>query len=214
MWQTGHQLESGTNTYHTAVCIYSIQQHAPARHGATKLAKMRHGMRTVRCARAVALLTLLASAPAGALRRLHSGSATVVAACPSHLDDCTAPLLAALLAPGATMVIIPSAPRAVWPVLPMEMTAAASNRRVVFEPGLTIEAKRGAFRGGADSLLTCTGLENVTVEGAGARFLMHRADYANASAYTPSESRMGMQIMGCKNISVHGINISSTVRAH
>ena len=89
-------------------------------------------------------------------------------------------------------------------------SGASSNRRVVFEPGVTIEAKRGAFLGGADSLLTARLLENVTLEGHGALFRMQKQDYTNASRYNHSESRMGLQLLGCRNVSVVGLNVSST----
>lgn len=134
-----------------------------------------------------------------------------VASCPISADDCTGELMAALNRARTSTVIIPSYPRAVWPVTPLEMAnASASNRRVIFQPGLTIEAKRGAFKGGADSLLMCKNIENVSFEGRGATFLMHRSDYANKSLYNRSESRMGLQIHGCRNVSVTGLNISST----
>jgi hypothetical protein len=135
-----------------------------------------------------------------------------VASCPLNVDDCTGELMAALNRPGVSTVIVPSYPRAVWPVTPLEMGNAASNRRVVFRPGLTIEAKRGAFQGGADSLLMCRNLENVSFEGSGgATFLMHRSDYANSSLYNHSESRMGVELHGCRNVSLSGLNINSTV---
>ena len=135
-----------------------------------------------------------------------------VASCPLNADDCTGELMAALNHPGVSTVIVPSYPRAVWPVTPLEMGNAASNRRVIFRPGLTIEAKRGAFQGGADSLLMCRNLENVSFEGSGgATFLMHRRDYANSSLYNHSESRMGVELHGCRNVSLSGLNINSTV---
>ena len=146
-------------------------------------------------------------------RTVSAYSGTFVASCPISADDCTNELMAALNMPGVSTVIVPSYPRRVWPVTPLEMAnATASNRQVIFQPGLTIEAKRGAFHGGADSLLMCKSLENVTFKGSGATLLMRRSDYANASLYNHSESRMGLQLHGCRNISIYGLNISSTVR--
>jgi hypothetical protein len=76
-------------------------------------------------------------------------TAVVVATCQLGADDCTSELMAAFNRPGVERVVVPSAPRAVWPVsLPLEMSnATASHRRVIFQPGVTIEAKRGAFKG-------------------------------------------------------------------
>jgi hypothetical protein len=50
----------------------------------------------------------------------------------------------------------------------------------------------------------------VSLEGRGATFLMHRRDYANALLYNHSESRHGLQILGCRNISISGLKINGT----
>ena len=115
----------------------------------------------------------------------------------------------ALSSPGAQTVVVP-ANRAVWPTRPLAMEVGASNRRVVFEPGVTVEALKGAFHNGTDSLLSCYGLQNVSFEGTQAALRMHKADYANHHKYSHSESRMGLQLMGCRNVSVIGLNISAT----
>ena len=80
---------------------------------------------------------------------------------------------AAVPAPDADTVLIP-ANRAVWPTGPLMMYNTSSNRRVVFEAGVTVEALKGGFVGGADSLLSCYGVENVSFLGAGATLRMHK----------------------------------------
>jgi hypothetical protein len=160
------------------------------------------------CCCPAALLLLLGLARGAAAA---GGGGTVTASCPLAAVDCTAELQAALTAPAAHTVVVPAFPRAVWPVLPLFMSnASASNRRVVFESGVTVEAIRGAFKNGDSSLLLCMNIENVTFEGAGATFLMHRADYANHHKYNHSESRMGLELHGVANVTVTGLNISST----
>ena len=63
---------------------------------------------------------------------------------------------------------------------------------------------RGAFQGGADSLLTLTGVENVSIEARGATFRMWRSDYDNTTLYNHSESRHGLQIYGTRGLIVTG----------
>ena len=110
---------------------------------------------------------LIAAAGAQGLGR------TFVAECPAAQSDCTSALQAALTRPDADTVLIP-ANRAVWPTGPLMMYNTSSNRRVVFEAGVTVEALKGGFVGGADSLLSCYGVDNVSFLGAGATLRMHK----------------------------------------
>jgi hypothetical protein len=170
------------------------------------------------CGRALlAMGVLLLAVPLSHTRQAAPGlghpssrdAAVVTADCPAERQDCTEQLQMALSSPGAQTVVVP-ANRAVWPTRPLAMEVGASNRRVVFEPGVTVEALKGAFHNGTDSLLSCYGLQNVSFEGTQAALRMHKADYANHHKYSHSESRMGLQLMGCRNVSVIGLNISAT----
>ena len=98
-------------------------------------------------------------------RALQHNSSTVAVACPLTETDCTSALQSALEAPGVTEVVVPAVPRAVWPVKPLVLGAAASNRRIVLTKGVVIEAMKGEFHGGADALITCDGATNVTIVG-------------------------------------------------
>jgi hypothetical protein len=138
------------------------------------------------------------------------GDIVVTASCPITMADCTEALSAALNHPDAHTVVVPASPRRVWPVLPIEMVSDSSNRTIIFEPGVIVQAIRGAFKGGGDSLITATGVDNVAIEGVGARFEMWRSDYRNISLYNHSESRMGLQLLGVRNLSVTGLEIADT----
>ena len=134
-----------------------------------------------------------------------------MAACPPAAAECTGPLMEALTNPDANVVIVPATPRSLWPVHPLALHLTnGSNRKIVFQPGVVVEAVRGAFKNGTASLLTLTGVENVTIEGSGATLRMWRDDYANASLYSHSESRMGLQLFGVRNLTVRGLAIEST----
>eukprot|EP01051_Picozoa_sp_SAG22_P012759 SAG22_NODE_1356_length_4631_cov_2.105693_7_plen_346_part_00 len=180
----------------------SLRWHGPASGAATPITMDLRALLSVACLGGVALPTVP-----------HGAATTAIARCPPAAADCTAQLQAALSQPGAATVVIPAAPagRDVWPSRPLSLYNTSSNRRIVLEAGVVIEAVKGQFQNGADSLLSCLGLENVSfVGGAGSGLRMHKADYADPHKYNHSESRMGLQLLGCKNVSVDGWNISST----
>ena len=62
-----------------------------------------------------------------------------------------------------------------WMTLPLW---ARSNKKIVFEPGVELQAKKGAFLGKRDYLFSVDGVTNVTLIGSGgARMKMHKSDY-------------------------------------
>lgn len=61
-----------------------------------------------------------------------------------------------------------------------------SDQEIFFEPGTEVLAKKGAFTGKADALLTLAGVTNVTLRGPGATLRMRRADY-DAPPYVRAE---------------------------
>ncbi len=52
----------------------------------------------------------------------------------------------------------------------------ASNQEILFEDGVEVRAKRGAFTGTSDSLFAASQLENITLTGYGASLRMWRSD--------------------------------------
>ncbi|SDE76891.1 PKD repeat-containing protein [Pricia antarctica] len=74
------------------------------------------------------------------------------------------------------------------------------NMTIVFEPGVTLRAKSGAFKEGA-RLFKLSGARNVTIEGTGATFKM------NKNEYTSGEQRHAFEMDMCNGITVRGLTI-------
>ncbi len=164
------------------------------------------------------LLPLFLSVPAGAewmnvpelnpaaVAEVTSGARTEVNAAWWGFDpeDATAFLQAAIDS-GAARVVVPfmGAP---WIILPVTLRG---NLELVFEPGVVVLAKKGAYKGGGDSLFTARNAENITVRGYGARLRMHKADYQSKD-YEKAEWRMTLDFSGCKNIRVEGLSLENS----
>lgn len=86
----------------------------------------------------------------------------------------------------------------------------ASDQEIVFEKGVVVEARRGAFRGKTDSLFTASGKKNITLSGYGATLRMWREDYADPEKYEKSEWRHALSIRSCSGIRVLGLTISDS----
>lgn len=82
-----------------------------------------------------------------------------------------------------------------------------SNQEIVFEPGAIVEAKRGAFHGKRDSLLSAWNASNIRLVGPGATLRMHRADY-DGPEYTKAEWRHVLNFHGCTNVTVIGLTLA------
>ena len=74
------------------------------------------------------------------------------------------------------------------------------NMTIVFEPGVILRAKSGAFQEGA-RLFKLTRARNVTIEGAGATFKM------NKSEYTSGEQRHAFEMDMCNGVTVRGLTL-------
>lgn len=85
----------------------------------------------------------------------------------------------------------------------------ASNQEVVFEEGCVMLAKRGAFKGKSDSLLTAALKENITLTGYGATLRMWKADY-HTDAYKRAEWRHCLSIRSCTNVKVYGLTLAES----
>lgn len=90
-----------------------------------------------------------------------------------------------------------------WIVTPIELV---SNQEITFEPGVKVVAKKGAFLGTNDSLFSAVNKENIILRGYGARWEMHREDYANPP-YRKGEWRHSLQIKSSSNIQVLGLHL-------
>jgi hypothetical protein len=102
----------------------------------------------------------------------------------------------------AREIIVPNMGKP-WIVEPIILE---SDKKVVFEKGVVIEAKPGAFLGKGSALFTAVNKKNITLEGHNAEFLMHKEDYIKPP-YEKSEWRHCILIQGCKNIRIYGLSL-------
>ena len=118
-------------------------------------------------------------------------------------DDSTEFLQTALDSGASTVVVDMS--RGPWVTRPL---FARSNQTIVFGPGVELLAKKGAFRGEHDQLLSVRGVSNVTLRGScGARLRMRKADYMDPKmGYSRSEWRHTLNIAGATNVVVEGLS--------
>ncbi len=84
-----------------------------------------------------------------------------------------------------------------------------SNKEVVFETGVVIEAKRGEFLGKSDCLFLANGSKNLTLHGPGATLRMHKADY-HKPPYELAEWRHTLSLRGCEDITVEGLTLADS----
>lgn len=122
--------------------------------------------------------------------------------------DATRFLQAALDSPHREIVV--DAKGAPWVARPL---VCRSEKTVVFEEGAWICAKRGAFKGSHDTLLTFRGCTNVTVRGGNPRrcgFRMWRDDYDDPSQYRHSEWRHAIALIGCADVTLQGISANES----
>lgn len=103
----------------------------------------------------------------------------------------------------ASTIVVPHVGRP-WITGPLHLSG--SSRTVILEPGVVLEAKRGAFRDRRDALLTVDRARDVRLLGAGATFVMHREDYERAP-YEPSEWRHAIVVRGSQRIEIAGLGI-------
>ncbi|HPU05677.1 MAG TPA: right-handed parallel beta-helix repeat-containing protein [Thermogutta sp.] len=116
-------------------------------------------------------------------------------------EDSTQCLQAALRCK-AKRVIIPKM-ASPWVVDKLELIG---NKEIIFEPGVEVVAKRGAFRGKGDCLLTAVNQENLTLVGNGATLRMWRDDYAQPP-YEKAEWRHCLSLRGCRNVIIDGLKL-------
>jgi len=142
----------------------------------------------------------------GAIAEVAAGSRSEANASWWGFDpaDATGALQAAIDSTAKTVVVpFMGSP---WIVRPIQLR---SNLALVFDPGVVVLAKRGEFKSGGDSLFSAADCENITIRGYGARLRMWKKDYQNPP-YEKAEWRMGIDIIGCKNVLIEGVRVEST----
>ena len=93
-----------------------------------------------------------------------------------------------------------------WIVTTIELP---SDKEIIFEPGVVVEAKRGAFLGKGDCLFQARGRKNLMIRGSDATFRMHKSDYHKAP-YELAEWRDALSIRGCENVMIEGLTLSES----
>lgn len=94
-----------------------------------------------------------------------------------------------------------------WSAKPL---VARSNTEIVFEPGVELVAKRGAFTNKNDYLMLVEGVSNVTIRGgAGSGLRMWKTDYQEPP-YVRSEWRHALCLSASKNILVEGMHFNES----
>ena len=95
-----------------------------------------------------------------------------------------------------------------WIVSPITLR---SNLELVFADGVTVRAKKGAFKRLHDKLFTAKGADNIIIRGEGkAVLMMNKKDYQNKANYKHSEWRNILSFLGCKNITITNITLKSS----
>ena len=84
-----------------------------------------------------------------------------------------------------------------------------SNQEVLFETGVVVEAKEGAFLDKGESLFAALGQKNLTIIGYGATLKMRKSDYTKPP-YEKSEWRHILKIRGCENVKIFGLTLASS----
>lgn len=84
------------------------------------------------------------------------------------------------------------------------------NQEVVFEPGVVVQAKRGAFKGGSDSLFRADSVKDLTLRGPGATLRMWRDDYDDPARYEKAEWRHVLDLRSCADVRVLGLTLAES----
>jgi hypothetical protein len=119
-------------------------------------------------------------------------------------DDSTRALQAAIDSRVPRLIV--DNPGAPWIT---DRLTCVSDQEIVFEPGVEVLARQGAFRGNHDSLFLLSGLTNVTLRGPGATLRMRRADY-DAPPYAHAEWRHVLELRGVANVRISGLTLAES----
>jgi len=108
--------------------------------------------------------------------------------------------LQAALDSGASRVIVPDMGQD-WIVRPINLR---SNQEVIFEDGVVVTAKAGAFPGTTDRLFTANHISNTSLVGYGATFRMQKEEY------TTGEGRHTLGLFSVNNMAIRGLTFADS----
>jgi hypothetical protein len=120
-------------------------------------------------------------------------------------EDATEALQAAIDS-GAPKVVVENMGR---PWIVSRTINLRSNQEIVFEKGVIVEAKKGAFLGKGDCLFLAALQRNITIIGYGAVLRMRKLDYTQPP-YEKAEWRHALSIRSCDNVRVFGLTLASS----
>lgn len=121
----------------------------------------------------------------------------------NELDSTKA--LQAAISSKAKKIIVPNMGKP-WVVSPIILE---SDKEIIFEKGVIIAAKPGAFRGATAALFRAINKRNISLNGYGAEFLMRKQDYIKPP-YEKAEWRHCITIAGCQNIKIYGLRLANS----
>ena len=120
-------------------------------------------------------------------------------------EDATKALQAAIDS-GAKKVIVSNMGK---PWIVSKTIILRSDQEVVFEEGVIVEAKRGAFLGRGDCLFLAALQKNISLIGYGATLRMRKQDYTKPP-YEKAEWRHVLSIRSCENVRIYGLRLASS----
>jgi hypothetical protein len=88
--------------------------------------------------------------------------------------------------------------------------ALAGGQEIVFEKGVEVLAKRGAFRNGNDSLFSANSKQNITLTGDGATLRMWKQDYDDKAQYKHAEWRHVLAFWSCAGVRITGLTLADS----
>ena len=136
--------------------------------------------------------------------------AVAVATCIGYSPDDSTDQLQAALDSGASTIVLEAQD---GPWIASKPLKGRSNQTIVFEKGAYLQARRGAFKGLGETLLTFENCTNVVIRGAGpdaCGLRMWRDDYDDKVQYAHSEWRHGIALLSCVDVRIEGISVADT----
>ena len=118
-----------------------------------------------------------------------------------NANDATQALLAALNSKNDVIIIDKQSSD--WVVGPIKVKNLL-NKTIIFESGVVIRAKTGAFKSSNDKLFELINAQNVDIRGNGAIFRMNKNEYTNG------EWRHGLSLRKCKNVTIDRVTIENS----
>jgi hypothetical protein len=90
-----------------------------------------------------------------------------------------------------------------WIVSPLKFRNL-ENKTIIFERDVILQAKPGAYLNKGDALLKFINCKNIKIYGKEALLLMNKKEY------TDGEWRMGISLLGCSDVEIQNVTISSS----